>query len=91
MPQVKSIDIGFRLEAYERNKDFGREKLENVFDMFTPSSDQYEDINSDTVLPTISLPAVDPFLHIYSKTLTEDSKNLYTNRFLLMKNTVISN
>ncbi len=44
------IIISFRLEAYDKNNNFGQEILDekDVYDMSIPDASKYKDINTDT-------------------------------------------
>ncbi|XP_060084052.1 uncharacterized protein LOC132563310 [Ylistrum balloti] len=59
-----------RLEAYDRNNDFGREELEPEFCMNVPSLECY---NNDTVFTEFRLEAIESYLLQMQKTV--DNKN----------------
>ena len=55
--------IYFRLEAHDRNKDFGREKFESEeYMMSVPEHDMYKDLNEDSVCVNVKMTAVEFFL-----------------------------
>lgn len=80
--QKKSPFI-FRLEAYERNKNFGNtDVLEPDFYIKVPEASCYKDVNSDTKFCSLSMETITTYLEQFDKELECDLiKNFYNENF----------
>ena len=67
----------FRLEAYDRNDNFGNcENIEREYEMKVPDYDKYKDINKDTQLTLVRPGAVAAYLGKMGKSV-DDHVNSY--------------
>ncbi|KAL5011953.1 hypothetical protein ScPMuIL_010504 [Solemya velum] len=72
-----------RLEAYDRNKNFGKDDVVGEeFIMDLPGVLSYKDLHSGTDMPNIQIAAIDAYLAGMSKSLDENAKQLYESKFL---------
>ena len=73
-----------RLEAYDRNKNFVKSDSVGVsFEMDIPDSTSFKDINSDIILPNVSIETLETYLNLVDKRIDDKSKNLYQEKYLL--------
>lgn len=74
----------FRLEAYDRNHNFGKnDELEPEYHMTLPDPHLYKDVNADTKFCSLATDTIINYLDQFEKALDEDSKKLYNDRLLL--------
>lgn len=72
-----------RLEAYDRNKDFGnQDKVGEEYSMTLPDSFLYKDFNSGTEFVNFKMETIEVYLKPMDKVLDSDAKNLYKEKFL---------
>ena len=73
----------FRLEHYDRNRNFGKQiEPEPEFHMQLPGLESFKDVNSNSELPFLTYEAIREYVRPYRSDISDDAKNLYTNRFL---------
>ena len=83
MNNVKFYFLFFRLEAYQRNSDFGRVAVVDAeFSMQTPAPSLYRDINMDSPLPCVSKEVISAYLRAEDAAVKQISKDLYAERYL---------
>ena len=74
----------FRLEAYERNSNFGKNDVpEPEYSMTLPEPQLYKDANADTKFCPLALDTVINYLDQFEKQLDDHSKKLYHDKLLL--------
>ena len=67
---LNSMNFSSRLEAYERNKNFGQPDLtEPEYNMVVPDGSLYKDVNADTKFCDFSMDTVVHYLHQFDKEL----------------------
>lgn len=82
----------FRLEAYDRNQNFGKnDEPEPEYYMTLPDPELYKDANADTKFCPLVLDTAVNYLEQFDKVLDNDSKKLYADRFILFFRTVKDN
>ncbi|KAK3109052.1 hypothetical protein FSP39_021893 [Pinctada imbricata] len=81
-----------RLEAYDRNFNFGK-TAENAadFTMTLPSEKLYFDLNSDREFPCVTSANVCCFLEQYDKQVEKISKEMYKEKFLIYIRSAMEN
>ena len=73
----------FRLEAYDRNKDFGnQDEVGEEYSMTLPDSILYKDFNSGTEFVDFKMETIEVYLKPMDKVLGSDAKYLYKEKFL---------
>jgi len=74
----------YRLEAYDRNSNFGCTTSDLNHDddwrMSVPPATSYRDVTGNTILPPISSHTVDQFLHPLGICLNRKARELYDDR-----------
>ena len=76
-------DVIFRLEAYDRNFNFGRpSELEDEYVMQLPDISLYKDLHADMNIPTITSESVTSYLSSYAKCIDKTCKDLYESGFV---------
>ena len=73
----------YRLEAYDRNSNFGSTTSalkEDEWHMSLPESTSYRDVTGNTILPPISPATVNDFLHPLGTSLNRKARELYDDR-----------
>lgn len=72
-----------RLEAYDRNNNFGYNEPENVEKMVVPEKLQYKDVNASSVVPAVNERMVDEFFYECEvNKISDTAKRMYENKFL---------
>ncbi|KAK2143126.1 hypothetical protein LSH36_874g00015 [Paralvinella palmiformis] len=72
-----------RLESYDRNDNFGHQLVHaEQFNINVPEQSGYKDINSETQMPTVTEEQVKIYMDLYGQDLKENSKAMYTSKFL---------
>lgn len=75
--------FSFRLDAYDRNYNFGGgERVEREYCMEVPSYEKYKDINKDTVITRIKEEAVCAYLGKMNREIDANVRYLYESKFL---------
>lgn len=73
----------FRLEAYDRNSNFGSsENVEREYEMKVPCYEQYKDINKDTQFTPVKKEAIAAYLGKMGKSVDDHVKYIYESKFL---------
>ena len=73
----------FRLEAYDRNQDFGnQDEVGEEYSMVLQDSSVYKDFNSETDFVDLKMENIEVYLKPMEKTIDSDAKNLYKEMFL---------
>ncbi|KAL5020533.1 hypothetical protein ScPMuIL_003425 [Solemya velum] len=78
----RKLDLVERLEAYDRNQNFGFEALQDDYQIITPDSSLYKDMNADTVFTNFKQETIDIYLAKFDKKLEANARNLYSERFI---------
>ncbi|KAL5019069.1 hypothetical protein ScPMuIL_004791 [Solemya velum] len=78
----RKLDLVERLEAYDRNQNFGFEALQDDYQIITPDSSLYKDMNADTVFTNFKQETIDIYLAKFDKKLEANARNLYSDRFI---------
>jgi hypothetical protein len=74
----------FRLEAYDRNSNFGKEEqLEPDFCMNVPAVDKYTDVNADTPFIGLTMEKVQSYYDKFEKKFESRYVKLYDENFLI--------
>ena len=82
----------FRLEAYDRNHNFGKnDEPEPEYYMTLPDPGLYKDANADSHFCPLVLDTAVNYLEQFDKVLNNDSKKLYEDRLMLFFRTVKDN
>ncbi|CAC5390071.1 unnamed protein product [Mytilus coruscus] len=72
-----------RLEAYDKNKDFGnQDEVGEGYSMTLPDSFLYKDVNSGNEFVDFKMETIEVYLKPTEKALDSDAKNLYREKFL---------
>ncbi|KAK6171765.1 hypothetical protein SNE40_018198 [Patella caerulea] len=74
-----------RLEAYERNYNFGKTgntDIPSAFQMTTPEEKTYKDLHEGLAIPDIDMNSIEAYLTPLNKILNKDSVNLVREKFL---------
>lgn len=73
----------FRLEAYDRNCNFGqRTTTEQEYAMSLPSLSDYKDLHADMDIPKVTLNNISTYLHLYNRTVDKAATDLYNDGFV---------
>ena len=76
----------FRLEAYDRNQNFGQGDIvldQPEFNMELPDKTGFKDIHGDTQVPKIDAATVENYLQQFDTSLGDAAKVLYKEQFLV--------
>ena len=83
--KILFLFLYFRLEAYDRNSNFG--KPDDVagpdYKMSLPDVTLYSDIHSEKKLPGITLTRINSYLFAFDKELDENAISLYKEKYLV--------
>ncbi len=78
-----------RLEAYDRNFNFGQERIEQEeFKMKLPADTNYRDVNSSMQLLLLRLANINSWLAEHSKSV-DKAPSLYASKFLMFLRSTI--
>lgn len=74
----------FRLEAYDRNENFGAKEPEQYIEwhMKVPNPSAYRDINKDSPIPKVTKALLTTYLKCHGTTKTTKVDNLYNDKYL---------
>ena len=77
------VFIHFRLEAYDRNFNFGASNtIQPEFHMDLPDKSHYKDINSDSHIPRFMQETLTNHLETYDAQLNDKVKDFYKNQYI---------